>query len=72
MREERRLPSVALAKEGCCSTANMFYVYLIQREAFPEQRYVGFTSDLKKRMATHNSGGSLHTSKFKPSPTEKK
>jgi putative endonuclease len=44
----------------------MFYVYLLQSELFPEQRYIGFTSDLKKRIATHNAGGSVHTSKFKP------
>jgi len=44
----------------------MFYVYLIQSLDFPEQRYVGHTSDLKKRMNDHNSGFSFHTSKFKP------
>jgi putative endonuclease len=44
----------------------MFYVYLIRSETFPKQRYVGFTSDLKKRIATHNAGGSFHTSKHKP------
>ncbi len=41
---------------------NMFYVYLIQSEAFPEQRYIGFTADLKKRVKAHNVGGSVHTS----------
>ncbi len=44
----------------------MFYVYLIQSEAFPVQRYVGFSTDLKKRFAAHNAGGSKHTAKFKP------
>ncbi len=44
----------------------MFYVYLIQSETFPEQRYIGFTTDLKKRIKTHNVGGSVHTSKYKP------
>lgn len=44
----------------------MFYVYLIQSEAFPEQRYVGFTTDLRKRITAHNAGSSVHTSKFKP------
>ena len=62
----RRLPSEALVKEGRSRKRKMFYVYLIQSEAFPEQRYVGFTSDLKKRIATHNAGGSVHTSKYKP------
>src|SRR3546814_12859125 len=31
-----------------------------------DQRYVGFTTDLKKRLETHNAGGSVHTAKFKP------
>lgn len=44
----------------------MLYVYLIRSEAFPEQRYIGLTTDLKKRMETHNVGGSVHTSKYKP------
>lgn len=44
----------------------MYYVYLIQSEAFSEQRYIGFTTDLKKRFATHNAGGSKHTAKYKP------
>ena len=44
----------------------MFYVYLIQCESEPDRRYVGFTSDLKQRIKTHNSGGSIHTSKYRP------
>ena len=44
----------------------MFYVYLIRSMPFPEQRYIGFTKDLKKRIAAHNAGGSVHTSKYKP------
>ena len=44
----------------------MYYVYLLQSESEPTQRYVGFTSDLKALMATHNRGGSLHTSKYVP------
>jgi len=44
----------------------MFYVYLIRSKAFPEQRYIGFTTDLRKRIAVHNAGGSVHTSKYNP------
>jgi predicted GIY-YIG superfamily endonuclease len=44
----------------------MHYVYLIQSEAYRDQRYVGFTTDLKKRLEVHNSGGSVHTAKYKP------
>lgn len=44
----------------------MYYVYLIQGEAHPDQRYVGFSTDLRKRLATHNAGGSVHTAKYAP------
>jgi predicted GIY-YIG superfamily endonuclease len=44
----------------------MFYVYLIRSRSFPAQRYIGFTADLKKRIETHNAGGSAHTAKYRP------
>lgn len=44
----------------------MYYVYLLRSEAFPDQTYVGFTIDLKARLATHNAGGSVHTAKYRP------
>lgn len=44
----------------------MFYVYLIRSISFSDQVYVGITEDLKKRLETHNSGGSVHTAKYKP------
>jgi predicted GIY-YIG superfamily endonuclease len=44
----------------------MYYVYMLRSEASPAQRYVGFTTDLKTRLKTHNAGGSVHTSKYKP------
>lgn len=44
----------------------MHYVYLICSEAFPKQTYVGFTADLKERMAAHNAGKSKHTAKHLP------
>jgi len=56
------MPSEALAKEGC----HMRYVYLLQSEAFGGQRYVGSTSDLKRRFVEHNAGKSPHTSKHVP------
>ena len=42
------------------------YVYLLQSLAFPNQRYIGLTGDMNARLETHNAGGSLHTSKYKP------
>ena len=44
----------------------MFYVYLIESVSVPGQRYVGFTTNLKKRFDDHNAGKSSHTAKFKP------
>jgi predicted GIY-YIG superfamily endonuclease len=56
------MPSEALAEEGCW----MHYVYLLQSESDAGQRYVGVTSDLKQRLASHNAGKSPHTSKYTP------
>ncbi len=44
----------------------MHYVYVLQSEADPAQWYTGLTSDLRARLAEHNSGKSPHTAKFKP------
>ena len=41
-------------------------VYLLQSESVAGQRYVGVTSDLKRRLADHNAGKSPHTSKYAP------
>ncbi|MDB5367099.1 MAG: excinuclease subunit [Rhodospirillales bacterium] len=44
----------------------MHYVYLIESERDAERRYIGITQDLRARLAAHNNGESLHTSKFVP------
>jgi len=44
----------------------MHYVYLIQSEKDPTERYVGFTNDLKQRLSDHNAGLSKHTSEHRP------
>jgi len=44
----------------------MYYVYMLRSIQNPNQTYIGFTKDLKKRFAAHNNGQSPHTSKFKP------
>jgi len=44
----------------------MKYVYLIKSESHANTPYVGVTSNLNQRLATHNGGGSVHTAKFKP------
>jgi len=33
---------------------------------YPSQYYVGLTNDVAGRVVTHNAGGSLHTSKYRP------
>lgn len=44
----------------------MYYVYLLQSQSVPKQRYVGMTSDLKSRLAKHNNSEVPHTRKFTP------
>lgn len=44
----------------------MFYIYLLRSKTHPDQTYVGSTGDLRKRLAEHNAGESIHTNKFKP------
>jgi predicted GIY-YIG superfamily endonuclease len=44
----------------------MYYVYFINSIDYPDQIYIGYTADIKKRFATHNSGGCPHTAKYKP------
>ena len=44
----------------------MNYVYLLRSIPNPDQTYIGFTEDLKIRLAAHNHGQSPHTAKFKP------
>jgi putative endonuclease len=44
----------------------MRYVYIIRSISFPEQEYIGATSDLKRRLTDRNAGKSRHTAKFKP------
>lgn len=43
-----------------------YYVYLLKSIENPDITYVGYTTNIKKRLATHNAGGSVHTSKYRP------
>src|SRR4051794_29808493 len=68
----RRICTVPDREAGCPPkpwrrrAVRMHYVYLLQSERFPDQRYVGVTADLKKRLPDHNAGKSPHTSKYTP------
>jgi putative endonuclease len=44
----------------------MHYVYLLQSDSRPRQRYIGLTSDLKEPLRAHNDARSGHTSNFRP------
>jgi putative endonuclease len=44
----------------------MYYVYLIRSISFPDQTYIGYTTDLNTRLTSHNNGQSKHTAKCKP------
>jgi predicted GIY-YIG superfamily endonuclease len=45
---------------------NALCLYFCGACLFPDERYVGVTTDLKRRLADHNGGDSPHTSKFAP------
>jgi len=44
----------------------LYYVYLFERLSVRCERYVGMTTDLKRRFRQHNEGKSFHTAKFGP------
>lgn len=44
----------------------MYHTYIIESKIKEGQRYIGHTSNLKKRIAEHNSAKCLHTAKFRP------
>jgi putative endonuclease len=48
------------------SFMDFHYVYILRSVQSPEHFYVGFTEDLKQRLAWHNAGHVPHTSKFRP------
>ena len=43
----------------------MFYTYILRSISHPNQRYIGSTGDLRKRLAAHNAGGVPHTAKYR-------
>ena len=44
----------------------MYYVYVLRSINFPDEIYIGFTINLKKRLSDHNCGNSSHTVKYMP------
>ena len=50
----------------CVSNGWMFYVYYLQSLSHSNRTYIGYTSNLKQRIADHNAGKSVYTKDFKP------
>lgn len=44
----------------------MYYVYLIKSIHSSNQKYIGHTDNLRERLETHNSGGSVYTKPYRP------
>lgn len=44
----------------------MFYVYIIVSLAYKDRIYVGYTTNVNQRLETHNAGGSVYTSNYRP------
>jgi putative endonuclease len=44
----------------------MFYAYILESLVKPGELYRGSTDELKRRLAEHNAGKCVHTSKLKP------
>ena len=44
----------------------MFYTCILRSINHPDQRYIGSTADLRKRIAAHNTGRVPHTAKYRP------
>ena len=47
-------------------TSNNRFVYVPVSTVDPARHYVGITSDVARRLAVHNSGGSQHTAQLRP------
>jgi len=44
----------------------MYYVYLLESIADPNRHYIGFSGDLRQRMAAHNEGRLPTTAPHRP------
>ena len=43
-----------------------YYVYILESKVKAGKYYIGYTTDLEKRLKKHNEGGDPYTSKYKP------
>ena len=47
-------------------TLNSRFAYILRSLVDPTRYYAGLTSDVTRRLETHNSGGSIHTVANRP------
>jgi putative endonuclease len=45
---------------------HMYYVYLLRSKKDPAHKYIGFTEDLRTRIADHNEGKNPSTAPYRP------
>ena len=57
-----------MSSEALCVgwTFIMYYVYHIRSVKYPNQFYIGYTTNLSERLIKHNEGGSRHTAPYRP------
>lgn len=44
----------------------MHYIYILRSIKYPDQIYVGYTTNLQKRLSDHNCATTAHTAKYIP------
>ncbi len=44
----------------------MFYVYLLKSISDPFKTYIGYTTNIDQRLATHKTDGASHTKQYRP------
>jgi len=47
-------------------SADPRFVYILRSVHQPDRYYTGLTTDVPRRLAVHNSGGSTHTAALRP------
>ena len=45
---------------------NMYHVYILQSIGRKDKLYIGYTTNMKQRLESHNSGRSTYTARYAP------
>jgi len=43
-----------------------YYVYILRSESHPNEKYIGYTTNLEARLKKHNEGGTKYTKAYRP------